>query len=453
MENATKQLTDLFSGVRGSAVKILNRVERTDSYLDKLVNYELHENKFNDLDKNLLFEIVHGVLRWKLKLDWILTGFFHGNFSKSEISIRNALRVGLYQIIFLQKIPHHASVNEAVELIKRLRGEKAASLVNAVLRNIIRNVNEIHYPKLEEDKIQYLSVMYSHPWWIVKRWFDRFGFDETEKLLIANNRIPDLSIRVNSIKMEADKFAEFLKTNNVIFSRSEYLPTFFKTSSFPDIFDTELFKQGFISIQDESAGIACQLLSPKENESIIDLCAAPGGKSTFMAEMMKNKGNIIAVEKYQQRINLVNQSAARLNLSIIKPITADGCEFTHEEVDKVLVDAPCSGLGVIAKKPDIKLKREPSDLQNLSNLQTELLKNAAKLVKNDGIIVYSTCTIEPEENILLVQKFLSENSNFKIDSAEQFCNSKIVNQMGIVETFPHIHNMDGSFAVRLRRTE
>lgn len=451
METQKNFSTDLFSGVRGSAVKILNRVERTDSYLDKLLHFELHSQQFNDLDKNLLYEIVHGVLRWQIKIDWVLTGFFHGNFSKAEIPIKNTLRTALYQILYLQKIPHHASVNEAVELIKRLRGEKAANLVNAVLRNIIRNVNDIHFPKKEEDQVQYLSVLYSHPLWIVKRWFDRFGFDETEKLLIANNKIPQLSLRINPLKMKVAEFCEFLKSKNITFTQSEYLPSFFKTTSFADIADSELFKQGFITVQDESAGLACQLISAKPGETIIDLCAAPGGKSTFMAEMMNNSGKIIALEKYSQRINLIKSSSERLHLSIIEPIAGDGCEFEHEPVDKVLVDAPCSGLGVITKKPDIKLKRDVIDLEKLSKLQFALLTNAAKLVKKDGIIVYSTCTIEPEENYLLVQKFLAENTNFEIESAVGFCNPKIINNLGIVETFPHIHDMDGSFAVRIKK--
>lgn len=450
METETKK-TELFSGVRGSAVKILNRVDRTDAYLDKLLISELHNQQLNELDKNLLYEIVHGVLRWQLKLDWVINGFFHGNFSKSEVSVKNVLRTALYQIMYLNKIPHHASVNEAVELMKKLRGEKAANLVNAVLRNIIRNLNEIHYPKVEEDKIQYLSVMYSHPWWIVKRWLDRFGFQETEKLLIANNNIPQLSLRVNPLKMSFDKFCEFLNSKNIPYSKSEYLPTFIKTSSFADILDSEIFKQGYITVQDESAGIACQLLSPNPGETIIDLCSAPGGKTTYLAELMQNQGKIISVEKFLHRTNLVKSAAERLHLNIIETFTTDATEFVHEPADKILVDVPCSGLGVITKKPDIKLKREMSDIDKLTQIQFNILSNSAKLVKSGGVIVYCTCTTEPEENYLLIQKFLKEHSNFEIENANNYCDKRIVNEMGCVETFPHLQNMDGSFSVRLRK--
>ncbi len=182
----------LYEGVRGIAVKILNRVERTDSYLDKLLDAELRSDELNDLDKGLLNELVHGVLRWQLKIDWVITGFFHGNYPKSDVNIRNALRVALYQILFLERIPPSAAVNEAVEMVKRIRGQKSADLVNGILRNIVRNVAGIRYPMPDEDPIHYLSVIYSHPQWIVRRWIERYGFEKTEKLLSANIILNDM---------------------------------------------------------------------------------------------------------------------------------------------------------------------------------------------------------------------------------------------------------------------
>src|SRR5512136_1616770 len=176
----------LYSGPRGTAVKVLNRVERTDSYLDKVLDAELRSGELNDPDKGLLNELVHGVLRWQNRLDWVLNGFSHGNFAKSEINIKNTLRVALYQVLFLDRVPHSAAVNEGVEFIKRIRGEKPAGLVNAVLRNIIRNIDGIRYPLAEEDQTQYMAVYYSHPLWMVRRWVDRFGVEAATKLLIAN---------------------------------------------------------------------------------------------------------------------------------------------------------------------------------------------------------------------------------------------------------------------------
>ncbi|MDE3057689.1 MAG: 16S rRNA (cytosine(967)-C(5))-methyltransferase RsmB [Bacteroidota bacterium] len=442
----------LFSGVRGSAVKILNRVERTDSYLDKLLDAELRSSEINDLDKALLTEIVHGVLRWQMKLDWVLNGFFHGNFSKAEVTVKNALRAALYQIMYLDKVPHHAAVNEAVEFIKRVRGEKAANLVNAVLRNIIRNLDGIHYPDVAIDAAQYLAVMYSHPLWMVRRWFNRFGYGETEKLLQAHNEKPPLTIRINTMKIGVDNFAAMLAQQNVAFNKSRYLERFVKIASLSNLTQSELFKQGYFSVQDESAGIACQLLHIQHGERVIDLCAAPGGKTTFIGEQLKNAGKVIAVDKYSTRLELVKWACQRLGIQNAEFHAADGIEFSAEPADKVLLDAPCSGFGVLSKKPDIKLKREQKDIDELTAIQLKLLDSAARLVRNGGALVYSTCTIEPEENFGAVRTFLEHHPEFTVDRADQYVSSSLVSPDGYIETLPHKHGMDGSFAVRLKKS-
>ena len=449
MEIEDKKL--LFQGVRGSAVKILNRVERTDSYLDKLLESELRSEEINDLDKSLLTEIVNGVLRWQMKLDWVLNGFFHGNFTKAEVTVKNALRAALYQIMFLDKVPHHAAVNEAVEFVKRIRGEKAANLVNAVLRNIIRNLDGIHYPDVTIDAAQYLAVMYSHPVWAVRRWMNRFGFAETEKLLQANNERPTLSLRINTSRIQTDKFLELLTQQNVAFEKSLYLPNFVKTSGLSNLSHTELFRKGFFTVQDESAGLACQLIDPKPGERVIDLCAAPGGKTTFVGEAMRGHGVILAVDKYPTRLNLVKTSCERLGIGNVTCIAADGAEFKSEPADKVLLDAPCSGLGVLSKKPDIRLKRDSDDIRGLVELQRRLAENAAALVKPGGVLVYSTCTTEPEENFGLVREFLAAHSEFSVEAASAFVPAALVTADGYVETFPHRHRTDGSFSIRLRK--
>jgi 16S rRNA (cytosine967-C5)-methyltransferase len=451
MDKGEKQL--LFHGVRGSAVKILNRVERTDAYLDKLLEAELRSEEINDLDKSLLTEIVNGVLRWQMKLDWVLNGFFHGNFTKAEVTVKNALRAALYQIMFLDKVPHHAAVNEAVEFVKRIRGEKAANLVNAVLRNIIRNIDGIHYPDVAIDAGQYLAVMYSHPLWVVRRWMNRFGYAETEKLLQSNNERPTLSLRINTAKITVEKFLELLTSQNVVFEKSKYLHNFIKTSNLSNVSQTELFRHGYFSVQDESAGIACQLLTVKPGDRVIDLCSAPGGKTTFIGEMLHGEGEVIAIDKYSTRLNLVKASCERLGVTNATILAADGIEFTADPADKVLLDTPCSGLGVLSKKPDVKLKRESEDIRDLVVLQKLLIENASKLVKNGGILVYSTCTIEPEENFGIIRSFLEHHPDFAVDSAAQFVHQSLVTLDGYVETLPHKHRMDGSFSVRLKKSE
>lgn len=439
----------LFSGVRGIAVKLLNRVERTDAYLDKLIDGELRSGELNDFDKALLTEVVHGVLRWQSKLDWVLNGFFHGNFSKAEVAVRNTLRAALYQILFLDKVPDHAAVNEAVELIKRIRGEKAAGLVNAVLRNIIRNKDGIHYPDVQNDAALYLSTMYSHPLWIVRRWMNRFGFNETEKFLEANNKKPGLTLRINTMKISVEDFMRMFELHNIAYERSAFLQTFVRTSNLTNLSQTEIFRRGFFTVQDESAGIASQLVDAKPEDRVIDLCSAPGGKTTFIGEVMKNQGQIVAVDKYPTRLNLVKTACERLGISNVEFVAADGIEYQSEQANTVLIDAPCSGLGVLSKKPDIKLKRELRDVTELVKIQALLLDNASTLVKAGGAIVYSTCTTEPEENFGVIRTFLERHSEFSIDNAAKYVRPTLVSPDGYVETFPHKHDIDGAFSIRL----
>ena len=443
------EFEEFYKGPRGIAVKILNRIERTDSYLDKLLDVELRSDELNDLDKRFLTELTHGVVRWKTRLDFIIEQFCKNKFAMQDPNIRNAMRVALYQILFLSKIPHAAAVNEAVEFVKKIRGQKAANLVNAVLRNIIRNLNKLPTPDHETDPVQYLSIMYSHPSWMVKRWVDRYGLYETEQLLSANNERPTIVVRANTLKITADELVKLFEERNIRNTRSKYLENFIKVGHLSGIYNLDLFEKGYFSVQDESSGLVVKLLDPKPGETVIDLCSAPGGKTTFIGELMKNQGKIIAVDKYEHRLNLVKQSCERLGVENVEFIPKDALEVDVEPADKVLVDAPCSGLGVIQKKPDIKWQRELSDIRNLAKTQIELLEKASKLVKNGGVIVYSTCTIEPEENIEVVKEFLSRHPEFRIDDARNYLPSDIVNGEGCMETYPHKHDMDGGFAVRL----
>ncbi len=448
MEEAT-EVRPIYSGPRGTAIKILNRVERTDAYLDKLLDVELKSKEISDIDKSLLAEIVHGVTRWQGRLDWVLNGFTHGGFTKSEVNVKNSLRVALYQILFLTQVPHYASVNEAVEFIKRLRGDKSANLVNAVLRNIIRSMDGIHYPKVDEDPVQYLAVYYSHPQWLVKRWYNRFGREETEKFLISNNEIPGLSLRINKLKIASAEFLSLLDKKNISYQGSSFIDYFVKVKSLAGISQMDLFQQGYFSIQDESAALPVILLSPQPGERVIDMCAAPGGKTTFIGEQMKNQGEIIAIDKYESKLNMIRTSCERLGINNVQLMAADSSELEILPADKVIVDAPCSGLGTLRKKPDIKWKREPEDIARMVVQQSKLLEQASRLVKPGGVLVYSTCTTEPEENIFQIKSFLQQHPEFSLDQASRIVNKSLITEDECIETFPFRHHLDGSFAARM----
>jgi 16S rRNA (cytosine967-C5)-methyltransferase len=447
------KVIDLYQGVRGLAVKILNRVERTDAYLEKLLDNELKNAELNGPDKALLYEIVHGVTRWQGRLDWILNGFYKGQFSKAIPNLKNGLRVALYQILFLDRIPDHAAVNEAVEFVKKLQGQKPADLTNAILRNIIRSKNAIRYPDPNEDLIGYLSAYYSHPSWMVKRYVERFGREETEKLLTANNEKPYLTLRVNAIKTNIQEFKSLLEQVNLKYRPGKFLEEFVQLQNLTNISAWDYYTKGYFNIQDESAGLAVRLLDVHPGMNVLDMCAAPGGKTAYLGSLMNNTGKITAIDRYEGRLKLVRKNNDRLGLTCVTTIESDALEFESEPFDRVLADVPCSGTGTLSKKPDIKWKRDIFDLRKMTEIQLKLISRAATFVKPGGVLVYSTCSIEPEENYEVVKKFLEGNPNFKFDSAKDKVADNLVDENGCIQTLPHRHLMDGAFAAKLIRIE
>ncbi|HOV92428.1 MAG TPA: 16S rRNA (cytosine(967)-C(5))-methyltransferase RsmB [Candidatus Kapabacteria bacterium] len=436
--------------VRYNAVKILNRYERSDSYVDKLLDFAFVNNDFNKFDKALLTEIVNGVIRWRAKLDWILTGFYNGDYLKCLNWVKNAMRVGLYQLLFLTKIPPAIAIYETVEMTKKIQGEKTAGLVNAVLRNILRNIENIRYPEKDDDPPYYLATLYSYPKWLAKHWIELFGFDEAEKMMIAMNKRPYIPARVNRLKSSIEEIKAFLDENQMIYKQYSYSEnTFMIFNPKINIFESDLFKEGKIAIQDPSATLAVRLANPQQDWEVADICSAPGGKAFLMAEMMKNTGSIIAIDKYDSKLRFIQEGAARLGLTNISVQAGDAIRLQlQNQKDLVFADVPCSGLGTISKKPDIKWKREIEDIKNLSQVQKKIIENAARLVKPGGVLLYSTCTIEPDENENIVKEFLSHHSEFELDSAEKYLPEKVCKN-GMMQTFPHRHSCDGAFAARL----
>lgn len=447
------KVQNLYEGVRGLAVKILNRVERTDAYLEKLLDNEMRNSELSGQDKALLYEIVHGVIRWMGRLDWVLNGFYKGQFSKAIPNLKNALHVALYQIMFLERIPDHAIVNEAVEFVKKLQGQKPADFTNAVLRNIIRSKNAIRYPDPEEDITGYLSAYYSHPSWMVKRYLQRFGREATEKLLQANNEKPYLTLKINALKTTPEEFKQLLISVNLKFNQGKYLPEFFQLQNLTNITAWDYFTQGYFNVQDESAGLACRLLDAKPGMRILDLCAAPGGKSAYIAGLIHDQGEIIALDRYDSRLQIMRKNIERLGIKSIKTIEVNALEYNDALFDRILTDTPCLGSGTLSKKPDIKWKKDLFDLRKISELQYGLLVKASTLLKTGGVLVYSTCSIEPEENFEIVKKFLNNYPQFRLKNSTEVLPKELADEDGCIQTFPHIHHMDGAFAAKLVKEE
>lgn len=441
-----------YNRARYIAVSLLNRYERSDAYIDKLLTRALETNDLIPQDKSLLSEIVNGVTRWKGKLDWILTGFYHGDYQKCLNIVKNAMRVGLYQALFLDKIPPPSAINDSVEIVKKIQGEKTANIVNGVLRNILRNERNIRYPVKAEDVVYHFSIIYSHPKWMVRRWINSFGEKDAERLLIANNRRPYIPLRINQLKTTPEKIYALLDEKKVDYRISPHLETTFHLSApKTNIASASLFMDGYLTVQDSSATMAAYLANPKPGQTILDACAAPGGKSFVFAELLDDNGKIIAVDKYASKLNLIEEGAKRLGVGSIKTVKGDATDLTLEESpDIIFIDAPCSGFGTLSKKPDIKWKRNIEDLEKIVALQKRILNGSAKLAKPGSVVVYSTCTIEEEENIGVVESFLKENPEFEIEPAENYLPAEVCKD-GFMQTFPHIHNIDGAFAARLIR--
>lgn len=447
-----KDYNPLYSGARGLAIKILSRLDQSDSYLDKLLEHELAHCDLKPVDRALLTELVHGVTRWQAKLDWVLTGFYHGEFVKCIVPVKNAMRIALYQVMFLQRIPPFAAVSESVELIKRLKGHRSGNLVNAILRNILNNINNIRYPLRHDDVARHFSILYSHPFWMVKRWIERFGEKDAEELLRMNNERPKITLRMNMMRCVPDELFAFLLAQDVKRWESPIEPErLVLVGSLSSVREWKPFQDGWFSVQDPSAAMVVRLANPQRGQRIYDLCAAPGGKSTFAAELVEDEATIIALDKYAGKLKIIQENTERLRLASISTQAQDARTFApKEQADLVLLDAPCSGLGTLAKKPDIKWKFEIADFAPILRTQRELLTNAAKLVKIGGTLVYSTCSIEPEENTEQVAWFLKEFPNFELDRAENHIPETLCKD-GFLQTFPHTHQTDGAFAARLVR--
>ena len=440
--------------VRHQAVEILNQVSANQDFASPLINDCLDQNDLSGTpDGRLLTHLVYGVLRFRGHLDWILTKFYRGDFEKLDEGIKNVLRLGIYQLKFSDRLPDFAVVNEAVKIAKILMPDKSA-LVNAVLRNYLRHGEKLPFPSLKQNPVEYVTAFHSHPLWLVKKWIKIFGPEETKALCSANNELPPLTLRVNTLKISRKDLMQKLTAAGFTPEETKFSPDglILNTSANP-IQKTDFFENGFLRIQDEAAQLISYLINPQGAESILDACAGAGGKATHLAAFLKNKGRIVAVDRNSERINELKQEAARLGIDIIETQPADLSiglpDSLKEKFDRVLVDAPCSGLGTLRRNPEIKWRMAEKDLHSFSAAQKIILQNAAKAVKKGGFLIYCTCSLLPEENENIVEDFLKLNANFSLFRPPASINQQMVDRRGFFHTYPHRDHMDGFFGAIL----
>ncbi len=437
------------SPARKYAVDILEQVFVNSIYADEALALTLDTTRLSQRDKSLLVELVNGVIRWRVQLDWILRQLLRGKVEKTPVRLLSILEMSLYQIRFLDKIPQYAAVSEGVEMAKREGGRSWGSLVNGVLRSYLRNPQKFIVPMSEKNPVEALSIQYSHPQWMIERWVKRYGQTETERLCEYNNRRPLIAVRINRTKATREfLLEEFLKLG-IDAEPSRYFDDFILLRNPHDLSKLPLFQKGLLAIQDESTAIPCRLLSPQKGETVLDMCAAPGGKTCYLAHLANDEASIIALDKHPDRLRLLRDNVARFTLKSVFAAVADGVSFSVKPVDKILLDAPCSGLGVLARRADLRWRRTLDDIFKIQHLQKALLKNADRLLKPGGVLVYSTCTIEPEENEVVIGDFLDSHPNYAIDKNGLGSGETFLSDEGFLKSLPQRHLMDGSFAVKL----
>lgn len=438
---------------REIALKALYKVDKEGAYSNIALDELLKSNKdiVDKRDIGLISEIVYGTTTWKLTIDEIIKKYSNIRIKKISPWILNVLRMGIYQIIFLDKIPKSAAVNESVNLAKRYGHKSSSNFVNAILRKVSCKDYDEFFEM--EDKQKRLSLTTSMPSWIIEELLKENTFEKTEEICRACNLKPKVSIRVNRLKTDLEQMKQSLDKENIEYEDG-LLQDFLVLNKVKSLENLESFKEGMFTVQDEAAGLTACVLNPRPNEKVLDCCSAPGGKTTHIAEIMNNEGEVEAWDIYEHRTNLVLKNAERLGIRIINTCVQDATKFKEEYVekfDKVLLDVPCLGIGVIKRKPDIKWKKNSEDVEGITKIQYEILEVCSKYLKKGGSIVYSTCSILKEENEKIIEKFLERNSDFEIErynfeNAEFF--KKFEKDSKYIQVFPN-EKTDGFFICKM----
>jgi 16S rRNA (cytosine967-C5)-methyltransferase len=436
----------------------LLQVARRASFPDVLLDIYFKEHPGLDpRDRALVTELVYGVLRWQGRLDWIINQQINIDPAKIAQPVRLVLRLATYQLLFLDRIPAAAAVNEAVEFTKASQPQHIVRFVNGVLRNISRKAGILKEAIPEGNPEERLAVRYAYPVWLIKRWLRELGDEETEAFCAASNQIPPVSIRVNMLKTTVEKMAGSLRDLGFTVESGILAPEALHLRSIrTDLSSLLQHRRGEFQVQDEASQLVSHLVQPQPGERVLDGCAGLGAKSTHLAQLMDNQGTITAVDIQGWKLTRLEENAQRLHISCIEPLEKDVRELSRRQdpFDRILLDSPCTGLGVLRRNPDIKWKVRPKDFYRLHLIQKQMLGNVASLLKPGGVLVYATCTFSTEENETTLESFLREHPQFYLESARPYlpagCGST-VNRAGALQTWPQRHGVDGFFAARLRR--
>ena len=442
---------------RSLAFQALKNVYQKGAYTDVALNRVLKttakSNETSQADRSFACELVYGIIRRQRTLDCLIDLLGKKKAERQAPELRIVLHLGLYQLRYLDRIPESAAVNTSVELAKQNGLGKLSGVVNGLLRSYIRQAKIEDPLKLPADPISQLGVKHSFPDWIVEAWLKRLPIESVDKLLAWFNQSPTIDLRVNPLKTSIEEVESAFNDAGVLVQRMPHLPQALRLSSAGVVTDLPGYRQGWWTVQDSSAQLVSHLLDPQPEETIIDACAAPGGKTTHIAELIEDRGHIIACDRAEKRLKKVRENAARLQLDSIQIEVGDSREFDsfHNLADRLLLDVPCSGLGTLHKRPDLRWRQTAQNIEELFRLQRELLEQTASWVKPKGVLVYATCTLNILENEKVIESFLASNSNWSIQLPDDNIARHWATSEGWIEVYPHRSNMDGFFMVRLVR--
>ena len=439
-----------YDDVRAAAVEAMILIEQGET-LDNASRMVTAKREFRPIDRRFFLQLVNGSTKLRRRLDHEIKFYLSKPSVELPLKLKNILRLGMFQLRFTDRIPDSAAVSESVNLAHYMIGKPQANLVNAVLRSTIREPHKVRFADNKENPVKYLGDFYSYPDFFVDYCLKEFGYEKTESLLISYNKPPKVTYRVNFLNAKPDEVANILQENDVEFSFGKYLPEFIHIEQGGLPLEDELITTGKVYVQDESSGMPVRLLNPRPGNSMIDLAAAPGGKSTYAAIRMRNRGKVVALDKSMKRLEVLVGNARRLNISIISPVVTDMFDFSNDLFDRVLLDPPCTGWGSAGKHSDLRWAKSANDIIKLKKIQSGMLGRSAKLVKPGGVLVYSTCSIIRDENDQIIEEFLLRHKNFEIESADAYFPEELVSDRGFMKSYPSFDNLDGAFAARLKR--
>ncbi len=440
---------------REIAYEMTRRVNSSGAYLSLLLQYTLQRYRLSGRDRALVAELSYGVQRQRNKLDYVIENFSTRPLADIEAEVLDVLRLGVYQLMEM-RVPSHAAVNETVDLAKKRLHQGAPAFVNAILRNVVKGLGELNWPS-REDLPRYLEVVYSHPRWLVDYLLEMLEEESVEALCAADNEFPGISLRANLKRIDREGLMERIKSGRGHGETSRYLAEGIVKTSLPRALLLELLEAGLCVVQDESSMLVSHVVGPQPGTLIIDACAAPGGKASHLAALGGEGCRVIAADRNRRRLEALRNTVRRLGLENIEVKEADAthlADYVHQEAHAILADAPCSGLGTLRRRPELKWRRSRDDLERLAGTQLAILEGCASSLRLGGTLVYSVCTYSREETADVIKEFLRKHSDYGLDDISPYlpCDLSLgTGPLAYAQLMPHLHNMEGMFIARMTR--